>query len=62
MKKRSKYRPKGVILGGKLVKPYSDESPYLLFGRRMDALACVMLERVREVMNIAETIRDRGQI
>ena len=31
--------------GGQLVKPFADETPYLLFKRKMDAVASVMLER-----------------
>jgi hypothetical protein len=46
--------------GGQLVKPFADETPYLLFKRKMDAVACVVLEKpgTHRVIKVKVTIEE----
>ena len=45
MKKVSTNRFAIVKKGGQYVKPFIDDSPYLLFRRKKDAEACLQMER-----------------
>jgi hypothetical protein len=44
--------------GGGLVKPFSDEIPYLLFKRRMDAEKCLAMEKLgtHKIIKVRVTI------
>jgi len=63
LKKVSNIRFAIVRKGGQYVKPFLDDTPYLLFKRKMDAEAVMLMDRksMYKVVKVRVTIEPLGE-